>query len=121
LTMTPGKALQFRHRHPFLSCFRRGLLWTLSFTAWLVTVFLLVPGSSHAAGAGQTTPEAQKYPGKGAWEVDTMLDAVTQAQIWRVVLDNARERNLGILVVSHEESLILRLCGRTMDLGVKKQ
>jgi len=71
--MTPGKALQFRHRHPFLSCFRRGLLWTLSFTAWLVTVFLLVPGSSHAAGAGQTTPEAQKYPGKGAWEVGQKL------------------------------------------------
>lgn len=53
-------------------------------------------------------------------EMTTMLDAVTQAQIWRVALDIARERNLGILVVSHEESLIRRLCGRTVDLGAKR-
>lgn len=50
-------------------------------------------------------------------EMTTMLDAVTQAQIWRVVLDSVRERHLGVLVVSHEGSLIRRLCSRVVDLG----
>lgn len=95
MTMTPGKALQFRHRHPFLSCFRRGLLWTLSFTAWLVTVFLLVPGSSHAAGAGQTTPEAQKYPGKGAWEVGQKL---AEAAIGQFKAEGAYPKRICALV-----------------------
>lgn len=52
-------------------------------------------------------------------EMTTMLDAITQAQIWHVVLDIARRRNLGVLVVSHEQSLINRLCTRVVDLEVK--
>ncbi|MCG8400570.1 MAG: ATP-binding cassette domain-containing protein [Firmicutes bacterium] len=50
-------------------------------------------------------------------EMTTMLDAITQAQIWRVVLDVARRRNLGVLVISHEQSLIKRLCGKVVALG----
>ncbi|MCL6634375.1 MAG: ATP-binding cassette domain-containing protein [Peptococcaceae bacterium] len=53
-------------------------------------------------------------------EMTTMLDALTQAQIWRAVLGLARERNLGVLVVSHERSLVNRLCSRTIDLGEGK-
>jgi len=49
-------------------------------------------------------------------EMTTMLDAITQAQIWRVVLDIAKKRNLGLLVVSHEYSLIKRVCDRVIDL-----
>jgi len=49
-------------------------------------------------------------------EMTTMLDAITQAQIWRFVLDVAKERELGILVVSHERSLIDRICHRVIDL-----
>ncbi len=49
-------------------------------------------------------------------EMTTMLDAITQAQIWHVVLNAARERNLGVLVVSHEQSLINRLCTRVINL-----
>jgi peptide/nickel transport system ATP-binding protein len=49
-------------------------------------------------------------------EMTTMLDAITQAQIWQVVLRTARERNLGVLVVSHEESLIKRVCDRVIQL-----
>ncbi|RAV18932.1 ABC transporter ATP-binding protein [Paenibacillus contaminans] len=48
-------------------------------------------------------------------EMTTMLDAITQAQIWRAVLDAARERNIGILAVSHERQLLRRLCSRVME------
>lgn len=52
-------------------------------------------------------------------EMTTMLDAITQAQIWQVVLCAARERNLGVLVVSHEESLINRICHRVINLNAE--
>ena len=54
-------------------------------------------------------------------EMTTMLDAITQAQIWHVVLDIAEKRNMGVLVVSHEWNLIKRLCSRIIDLGAVKQ
>lgn len=43
-------------------------------------------------------------------EITTMLDAITQAQIWNMVLDIVKERNIGVLVVSHEKNLIKKLC-----------
>jgi len=49
-------------------------------------------------------------------EMTTMLDAITQAQIWEVVLELAKERNMGILMVSHEEKLVNRICDRVIDL-----
>ncbi len=49
-------------------------------------------------------------------EMTTMLDAVTQAQIWNVVLEIARRRNLGLLVVSHDMNLVNRLCSRVIDM-----
>jgi peptide/nickel transport system ATP-binding protein len=50
-------------------------------------------------------------------EMTTMLDSITQAQIWEVVLDMAKERNMGILVISHEEPLLNRLCSRIIDIS----
>ncbi|WP_010251876.1 ABC transporter ATP-binding protein [Acetivibrio cellulolyticus] len=49
-------------------------------------------------------------------EMTTMLDAITQAQIWKVVLDTAKRNNMGVLVVSHEEHLINRLCDRVVKM-----
>ncbi len=43
-------------------------------------------------------------------EITTMLDAITQAQIWNTVLDIVKEKNIGVLVVSHEKNLIKKLC-----------
>lgn len=43
-------------------------------------------------------------------EITTMLDAITQAQIWDTVLRIVQEMNIGVLVVSHEKKLIERLC-----------
>jgi peptide/nickel transport system ATP-binding protein len=43
-------------------------------------------------------------------EITTMVDAITQAQIWNTVLNIAEEQNVGVLVVSHEIKLIKQLC-----------
>lgn len=48
-------------------------------------------------------------------EMTTMLDAITQAQIWHVVLEEAKKRNMGVLVVSHERDLINKLCSRVIE------
>ncbi|WHZ03111.1 ATP-binding cassette domain-containing protein [Neobacillus sp. YX16] len=53
-------------------------------------------------------------------EMTTMLDSITQAQIWQVVLDMAKERNMGILVISHEAPLLNRLCSRIIDISQVK-
>ncbi|QSX08518.1 ATP-binding cassette domain-containing protein [Alkalibacter rhizosphaerae] len=49
-------------------------------------------------------------------EMTTMLDAITQAQIWHVVRDVARKQDIGLVVISHEEHLIKRLCDRVVKL-----
>ena len=49
-------------------------------------------------------------------EMTTMLDAVTQAQIWHAVLEVAKKRNMGLLIVSHNPELIERLCDRVIEL-----
>jgi peptide/nickel transport system ATP-binding protein len=43
-------------------------------------------------------------------EITTMVDAITQAQIWESILGIVEELNIGVLVVSHDKSLINRLC-----------
>ena len=49
-------------------------------------------------------------------EISAMLDLITQAQIWELVLDQAKQRNLGLLIVSHTPQLLERLCTRVVDL-----
>lgn len=49
-------------------------------------------------------------------EMTTMLDAITQAQIWDVVLAYAKKNNIGIVVISHEKFLIDRICERVVNL-----
>jgi len=50
-------------------------------------------------------------------EISTMLDAVTQARIWNVVLCQAQEQQLGLVVVSHSAPLLQRLGAQVVDLG----
>jgi len=50
-------------------------------------------------------------------EISTMLDAVTQAQIWHALLRIAKERNQGLVVISHDQHLIRRLCDRVIEWG----
>lgn len=48
-------------------------------------------------------------------EMTTMLDAITQARLWNTVCSVASERNLGVLVISHEQQLLKRLCRRIIQ------
>ncbi len=49
-------------------------------------------------------------------EISTMLDVITQAQIWNVVLREAEKRNMGLIAVTHNRNLAERVCSRTVDL-----
>lgn len=49
-------------------------------------------------------------------EMTTMLDAVTQAGIWREVVSVCKERNIGLMVVSHEKDLLSKLCHRILSM-----
>ena len=49
-------------------------------------------------------------------EISTMLDAITQAQIWNYLLDYCQLNNVGLLFVTHSQSLRLRLATRTIKL-----
>lgn len=50
-------------------------------------------------------------------EVSTMLDAITQAQLWKVILEEARRRNMGILAITHNQHLARRIAEKTIDLS----
>ena len=43
-------------------------------------------------------------------EISTMLDAVTQVQIWKSLLTVVRKNKVGVLVVSHDKKLLNRIC-----------
>lgn len=43
-------------------------------------------------------------------EISTMLDAVTQVQIWEKLLNYAKANNIGILAVSHDPELLEVIC-----------
>ncbi len=50
-------------------------------------------------------------------EMSTMLDAVTQAQIWRFLVDQVQERGMGLLFVSHSPALTKRIATRVVELA----
>lgn len=50
-------------------------------------------------------------------EITTMLDVISQAQIWNVLLEMAKERNYGMLIVMHNMDLAKRVCTRIVDLS----
>ncbi len=45
-------------------------------------------------------------------EISTMLDVITQAQIWELMLDIVNKRKLGLLVVTHSSDLAEKTCDR---------
>lgn len=51
-------------------------------------------------------------------EMSTMLDVITQAQLWNVVLEEAESRNMGLIVVTHNAHLAERVCTRVIDLSM---
>ena len=49
-------------------------------------------------------------------EISTMLDVITQAQIWQVLMEESEKRNLGLLVITHNLTLAERVCSRIIEL-----
>lgn len=43
-------------------------------------------------------------------EISTMLDAVTQVQIWEALISHCKANNIGILAVSHDDELLEVIC-----------
>ena len=50
-------------------------------------------------------------------EVSTMLDALTQAQIWRFLVGETSRRGIGLVFVSHSPALTDRIATRVVRLG----
>ena len=49
-------------------------------------------------------------------EITTMLDVITQAQIWELLLERASERDLEMAVVTHNMALAEKVCSRIVSL-----
>lgn len=49
-------------------------------------------------------------------EITSMLDLVTQGQIWNFLIEQSRKRNIGILAISHSEDLLEKICTRIIKL-----
>ena len=49
-------------------------------------------------------------------EISTMLDLITQSQIWHFLIEEIRRRQMGMIVVSHSPELLERVCTRVIDL-----
>ncbi len=49
-------------------------------------------------------------------EITTMLDVITQAQIWHLLLEIAEERNLGMIIITHNMALAKQVCTKIVDL-----
>lgn len=54
-------------------------------------------------------------------EISTMLDLITQSQIWGFLLEEVKKRRMGLLVVSHSEALLDKICNRKIDLSKEEQ
>ena len=54
-------------------------------------------------------------------EMTTMLDAITQAQIWNVVIDYCKKNSIGLIVISHDKDLVNIVCDRVINLEKNKE
>ena len=43
-------------------------------------------------------------------EITTMLDAISQAQIWQLLNKQIEDRHLGLLLITHDNNLAQRVC-----------
>lgn len=58
-------------------------------------------------------------------EISTMLDLITQSQLWNFLLEEVKRREIGLLAVSHSDQLLDRICTRRIELegfhGLERQ
>ena len=49
-------------------------------------------------------------------EISTMLDLITQSQIWHFLMEETQRRGIGMVVVSHSPELVEKVCTRVVEL-----
>ena len=49
-------------------------------------------------------------------EITTMLDLITQSQLWNFLIKEVQEREIGLLAVSHSMPLLQSVCTRLQEL-----
>lgn len=49
-------------------------------------------------------------------EISTMLDLITQSQIWNFLVEEVKEREIGLLAVSHSTPLLENVCTSVRNL-----
>lgn len=49
-------------------------------------------------------------------EISTMLDLITQSQIWSFLVREVKNRHIGLLAVSHNQPLLDQVCTRQVQL-----
>lgn len=49
-------------------------------------------------------------------EISTMLDLITQSQLWNFILEEVKNREIGLLAVSHSDALLERICTKILRL-----
>ncbi|VTS40225.1 Dipeptide transport ATP-binding protein DppF (TC 3.A.1.5.2) [Streptococcus pseudoporcinus] len=45
-------------------------------------------------------------------EMTTMLDSITQASVWKSLLAVVKERNIGLILISHDFTMLEKICDR---------
>lgn len=53
-------------------------------------------------------------------EISTMLDTISQAQIWRIILSEVEKKNIGLISITHNFHLARRISDRIFDLSENK-
>lgn len=49
-------------------------------------------------------------------EISTMLDLITQSQLWNFLLEEVKNREIGLLAVGHSDALLERICTKMLRL-----
>ena len=49
-------------------------------------------------------------------EITAMHDGITQAQIWKSLIDISEKRNIGLIIITHNKELANRVCTRIVNL-----
>lgn len=49
-------------------------------------------------------------------EISTMLDLITQSQIWHFLMEETQRRGIGMIVVSHSPELEEKVCTRVVEI-----
>lgn len=49
-------------------------------------------------------------------EISTMLDLITQSQIWHFLIEEVQKRKIGLLTVSHNDELLKQVCTMICNL-----